>query len=170
MWTCRRHGLLPRAAFHKSSITHRTKECKECISRRNAAYFAAAKSVFVASEVRARERARTGEKEFCFSAKDAEEVLLAFGNVCFLTGASHPLTIVRAFADRPLGVSNAVPVKRSIARLIGGVLPEEYRSRWLAQLGCVGEEEMGEVRCGGQESHEQTVVVWLDAPGVVACC
>jgi hypothetical protein len=122
-YECKQHGLLPREAFYSSSIRCKIHLCRACVAQRNKRYFEERQEVFVASECRRREAACS------LSPSDAQCVLARFGNKCFVSGASHPLTLVRIDPAQPWGPLNAVPLKRCIARALNHTLSGDHAAR-----------------------------------------
>ena len=124
-WTCRKHGELPLERFTKSALQEHI--CKACVAERNRRHYKKRPEVYVASDARVREKKRAAVGSVLFSPEEAAAALHAFGKRCFLTGAEQPLTFIPIDGDLPLSVCNAVPVRRAVARLCGGVLPPKHR-------------------------------------------
>ena len=133
-WRCHVHGVLARDMFYPSVIKSCFHACKTCIRERNKRYVTNRSEVYVASDARARERKRRASspsnEHATITAGDVSKIFGIFGKRCFLTKAGPPLTLVPVDPNKPLSVSNAVPVRRSIARLAKGSLPSDMHARW----------------------------------------
>lgn len=153
---CRGCGRsLPHSSFHASAVKRggggrfRCKGCKKCENQR---YFAARRSVHLASEIRRRERkASCDESGEHVSPALIEAVLRRWGARCFVTGEGRAvLTLIRARADRPWGCDNAVPVTRRVARRLKGLLPTSLHAEFDRRLRLASEQEQdGAAGVGG---------------------
>ena len=103
--------------FHKSIIEHgRTHAaCKVCVKARGAWNYKNRPEVWLASDARARERARVGADErFTFTREDAVVVVARCNAWCALTGTgARWRAILPADPALPLSVENAVCVRRT---------------------------------------------------------
>lgn len=123
-------AFLPTEEFTVSSLVHRKRTCKACVSRRNAVYRASSWSVFVAAEARRAAR-RRGESCPDIKAADVVEILKQHDNKCPLTSETDPrrLRLARLRQNEPFSRENCVPVAKRLRPRKAEVL----LAAWIAQ-------------------------------------
>ena len=118
MGTCKNCGPLPADLFYDYSLRNHQHLCKACERAKNRALRRALPRWL--ADAAADARAREGVQ---LTARDVAAIMSRYDDTCALSGKRGGLILLRRDDSLPFSESNAVPVRRSIARRMGFRLP-----------------------------------------------